>query len=158
MQCPLVEPVRGQMIALKMPLPPLQHVVYSHTGYLVPRLGNYVIAGSTTENVGFDKRVTAGGIASIIDRAVEIAPILAQQALTETWAGLRPKTKDEWPILGTDPKINGLLYATGHYRNGILLTPITAQVMSDLVIRGESRINLAPFNISRLTYNLRRSR
>lgn len=157
MQCPLVEPVRGQMIALKMPLPPLQHVVYSHTGYLVPRLGNYVIAGSTTENVGFDKRVTAGGIASIIDRAVEIAPILAQQALTETWAGLRPKTKDEWPILGTDPKINGLLYATGHYRNGILLTPITAQVMSDLVIRGESRINLAPFNISRLTYNLRRS-
>ena len=150
-----VEPVRGQMISLTMPVPALQHVVYSSSGYLVPRLGGFVIAGSTTENVGYDKRVTAGGIASIIDRAVEIAPGLAEQELQETWAGLRPKTKDEWPILGTDPQINGLVYATGHYRNGILLTPITARTISDLVTRGESAVDLNPFNISRFDHELR---
>ena len=152
-----VEPVRGQMIALKMPTPALQHVVYSSSGYLVPRLGDYIIAGSTTENVGYDKRVTAGGIASIIGRAIEIAPVLAEQTLQETWAGLRPKTKDEWPILGTDPQIKGMIYATGHYRNGILLTPITAQIISELVTRGESAVNLNPFNISRFDQGLRRN-
>ena len=153
----LVEPVRGQMVALVMPVPALQHVVYSSNGYLVPRLSDYIIAGSTTEKVGYDKRITTDGIASIIDRAVEIAPALASQALKETWAGLRPKTKDDWPVLGTDPHLNGLVYATGHYRNGILLTPITAQAISELVTRGESAINLDPFNISRFDHDLRRS-
>ncbi len=151
-----VEPVRGQMVALQIPVPALQHVVYSSNSYLVPRLGGYVIAGSTTENVGYDKRVTASGIASIIDRAIEIAPALAGQALRETWAGLRPKTRDDWPILGADPQIKGLVYATGHYRNGILLTPITAQVIGELVTRGESSINSKPFNISRFDHDLRR--
>lgn len=152
-----VEPVRGQMAALEMPVPPLQHVVYSSHGYLVPRLSGVVIAGSTTENVGYDKRATAGGIASIIERAVEIAPVLSKQVLVETWAGLRPRTNDEWPILGNDSRINGLVYATGHYRNGILLTPITAQAISEMVIRGESTINLKPFSISRFNHDLRRS-
>ena len=153
----LVEPVRGQMVALVMPVPALQHVVYSSNGYLVPRLSDYIIAGSTTEKVGYDKRITTDGIASILERAIEIAPVLAKQMVKETWAGLRPKTKDDWPILGTDPHFNGLVYATGHYRNGILLTPITAQAISELVTRGESAINLDPFNISRFDHDLRRS-
>jgi glycine oxidase len=75
----------------------------------------------------------------------------------ETWAGLRPKTKDNWPILGNDPRICGLVYATGHYRNGILLTPITAQAISELVRRGESAIDLTPFSPARFAQDVRRS-
>lgn len=144
-----VEPVRGQMIAVAMPAPPLRHVIYSRRGYLIPRMGGFLIAGSTTERVGYDKRVTAGGIASIIERATEMLPRFGELAITETWAGLRPHAADDLPVLGADPHINGLLYATGHYRNGILLCPITAQAISDLAIKGESSINLAPFSATR---------
>ena len=146
-----IEPVRGQMVAIEMPQPPIAHVIYSCRAYLVPRHSGYVIAGSTTEYVGYDKRVTAGGIASIIERAVEIAPAIAGQTVVETWAGLRPRPRtglrnDEWPVLGGDRRTNGLIYATGHYRNGILLTPITARAISELVLRGESSVNIQPFS------------
>jgi glycine oxidase len=144
-----VEPVRGQMAAVEMPPTVVRHVIYSRRGYLVPRLGGYLIAGSTTERAGYDKRVTAGGMASIIKNAIEIMPCVANQAVIETWAGLRPRATDDLPILGADPRIKGLIYATGHYRNGILLTPITAQAISELIVRGESRVNLAPFSVGR---------
>lgn len=144
-----VQPVRGQMVALEMPDPPLQHVIYSRRAYLIPRLSGFIIAGSTTENVGYDKRTTAGGIHSILQRAFEIAPALAAQTIAETWAGLRPKAGDDWPSLGADGEVQGLIYATGHYRNGILLTPITAQAISELVLRGASSIDLAPFSPQR---------
>jgi glycine oxidase len=144
-----VEPVRGQMIALEMPTPALQHVVYSGSGYLVPRLNGQLIAGSTTEKVGYDKRVTAEGISSVIAHAIEIAPELSKQAIVETWAGLRPRVPDDWPILGQAPGINGLVYATGHYRNGILLTPVTAKAISEVVLRGESTTNIGPFGMER---------
>ncbi len=140
-----VEPVRGQMIALEMPKTTLQHVVYSNRGYVIPRLSGTVIAGSTTEKVGYDKRNTADGMAAIIDLASEIAPDLSKQAIVEIWAGLRPHTSDDWPIFGMDPHIGGLVYATGHYRNGILLTPITAKAISELVVHGESKVNIKPF-------------
>jgi glycine oxidase len=146
-----IEPVRGQMVALKAPTPPLSHVIYSRRGYLIPRLSGILIAGSTTERVGYDKRVTAGGAAAIVNRAVEIAPVLTDSALVETWAGLRPASPDGWPILGEDPATNGLIYATGHYRNGILLTPITAQLITQLILSGRSDINLSPFSISRFS-------
>jgi glycine oxidase len=144
-----IEPVRGQMVALEAPAPAARHVIYSRRGYLVPRLSGYLIAGATTEYVGYDKRVTAGGLASIIENAIEIMPCVADQAVVETWAGLRPRAPDNLPILGPDPLVEGLIYATGHYRNGILLTPITAQAISELIIKGESRVNLAPFSALR---------
>ncbi|MGH9938932.1 MAG: glycine oxidase ThiO [Blastocatellia bacterium] len=144
-----VEPVRGQMVAIETPAPAARHVIYSRRGYLVPRLSGYLIAGSTTEHAGYDKRVTAGGVASIIESAIAIMPCIASQAITETWAGLRPHAPDDLPILGSDPRVAGLIYATGHYRNGILLAPITAQAISELIIKGESSINLAPFSVSR---------
>ncbi len=140
-----VRPIRGQMIAIEMPATGLNHVIYSRRGYLIPRLGGFVIAGSTTENVGYDKRVTAQGMAAVINKAVEIAPQLQEQAIVETWAGLRPFGLDQWPVIGADPKVNGLLYATAHYRNGILLTPATAKAVSELVLTGNSSINLSPF-------------
>ncbi len=144
-----IRPVRGQMVAIEMPASATRHVIYSRRGYLVPRLSGYLIAGSTTEHAGYDKRVTAGGVASIIERAIEIMPGVAGQAIIETWAGLRPHAPDDLPILGDDPGVAGLIYATGHYRNGILLAPITAQAISELIIKGESQVNLAPFSVSR---------
>lgn len=145
------EPIRGQMIALAPGPIPIQHVVYSCRGYVIPRAAGFVVAGSTTERVGFDKSVTESGVDCIINGAVEIAPQLAQSRLLEAWAGLRPKNvRDSWPALGQDPHYEGLLYATGHYRNGILLTPITAHVISELVLRGTSSINLQPFSPARM--------
>lgn len=144
-----VQPVRGQMVAIEMPEPALQHIIYSRSAYLIPRLSGFIIAGSTTEHVGYDKRTTAGGINSILQRAFEIAPALSTQPMIETWAGLRPKAGDEWPSLGADGAVQGLIYATGHYRNGILLTPITAKAISELVLRGVSSVDLAPFSPQR---------
>jgi len=144
-----VEPVRGQMVAAEMHSPVVNHVLYSPRGYIVPRLGGFMIAGSTSEKVGYDKRVTAGGIASIIERATEILPAFGSLAIQETWSGLRPHSADDLPVLGSDPQINGLIFATGHYRNGILLTPITAKAISELITKGESSINLSPFSAER---------
>jgi len=144
-----IEPVRGQMVALEMPAPPVSHIIYSRRGYLVPRLGGYLIAGSTSERVGYDKRVTAGGVSSIIASAGEMLPCAADLAITETWAGLRPASPDGLPVLGPDPQIVGLVYATGHYRNGILLAPVTARAISELIVKGESGDDLAPFSVAR---------
>jgi len=144
-----VEPVRGQMIALEMPAPSVRHVIYSRRGYLIPRLGGFMIAGSTTEHAGYDQSVTAGGAASIIEHALEMVPGVGELAITEIWAGLRPCAPDGWPVLGPDAHIDGLIYATGHYRNGILLAPITAQAISELIIKGESSIDLTPFSVTR---------
>ena len=91
------------------------------------------MAGSTVEDVGFDKRLTAGGIREILNAAIELAPSLAQAQVMETWAGLRPGTPDNLPIIGP-PDIDGLFIATGHYRNGILLAPITAKLVRDWVV------------------------
>jgi glycine oxidase len=146
-----IEPVRGQMVALEAAPQTLSHVIYSRRGYLIPRLRGVIIGGSTAERVGYDKRVTAGGVLTVVNRAIEIAPVLAGSALIEAWAGLRPASPDGWPILGEAPTVSGLFYATGHYRNGILLTPITAQMVSQLILSGKSSINLSPFNLSRFT-------
>ena len=148
-----VAPVRGQMIALEMTATKLKHVIYSSRGYLIPRLSGVVIAGATTEHVGYDKAITAGGIYSIVENAVEIMPQVKDLKIKETWAGLRPGSSDELPILGNDPKITGLVYATGHYRNGILLTPLTAQAISQLVLRGASEFNLQAFSPERFAVN-----
>ncbi len=148
-----IEPVRGQMVAVEMPAPAVRHIIYSCRGYVIPRLGGFLIAGSTTEHAGYDKRVTAGGLASIIERAAEILPCFNRLAVVETWAGLRPHSPDDLPILGAEPNVAGLIYATGHYRNGILLAPITARVISELITRGQSPINIAPFSASRFAHH-----
>jgi glycine oxidase len=147
-----IEPVRGQMIALASPTPPVRHVLYSRRGYLIPRLSGTLIAGSTTEHVGYDKSVSAGGVASIIESSIEILPAARDLPITDSWAGLRPCSPDGLPIIGPDPQIAGLFYATGHYRNGILLAPITAQAVSELIVLGGSRQNLAPFSVTRFSH------
>ena len=126
-------PIRGQMLALQSPELDLRRVLRSERGYLVPRHEGRIVAGSTVEDVGFDKSLTAGGVREILNAAIQLAPSLAHAQVMETWAGLRPGTPDNLPIIGpTD--IDGLFIATGHYRNGILLAPITAKLVRDWVV------------------------
>ncbi len=148
---PAVEPVRGQMVSFGSAGVSLDHVIYSRRGYLIPRNSGLIIAGSTTERAGFDKSVTVGGMTDILEHATEIMPVAKSQPIVETWAGLRPHSRDGLPLLGPDPTVEGLIHSTGHYRNGILLTPITAQAVSELVVKGDSSIDLSPFSISRQT-------
>ena len=130
-------PVRGQMVALRRDGFRLSRVLRSERGYLVPRRDGRIVAGSTKEEAGFEKRVTAAGIRKVLDAAIELCPTLAAAEIVETWTGLRPGTPDDLPILGpTD--IDGLLIATGHYRNGILLTPITAKLMCEWIVHGRT--------------------
>ncbi len=147
---PQVTPVRGQMLAVEMDSPPLQHVIYSSRGYLVPRRDGSLIGGSTTEIVGYDRRNTPAGMASIIANCVEMMPTFARLSLLETWAGLRPRVDDQLPVLGADPAIDGLFHATGHYRNGILLAPLTGQLLVDLITGETPSFDLTAFSPARL--------
>jgi glycine oxidase len=140
-----VRPVRGQMVMLRCPEPSWPHAIYSHAVYLVPRRAGILLAGSTYEEAGFDKRVTGGAVADILARAAALVPALADATLVRTWAGLRPGTSDGLPILGADPETRGLYHATGHYRQGILLAPVTAERMSALILEGRTPPDIAPF-------------
>ena len=129
----VVQPVRGQMLCFETQPPLAQHVLYSSWGYLVPRRDGRLLAGSTTEFVGFDKDVTIDGVSEIRAMALEIAPLLDDSPLIDSWSGLRPCAQDGLPVLGPHEKLEGLFYATAHYRNGILLAPITGELIADIV-------------------------
>ena len=126
-----VHPLRGQMAALG-PLKPLpfQHTIYARSGYLVPRADGRVIAGATEELAGFDAQTTTAGISSIRATATALVPVLAAAPQHSVWAGLRPVSADGLPLLGGVPGWNNVHVATGHGRNGILLTPLTGRLMS----------------------------
>jgi glycine oxidase len=134
-----VEPVRGQMVCFETNPRIARHVIYSPRGYLVPRMDGRLLAGSTSEVVGFNKQTTGAGIHSILTRAFEISDKLAGLPFIDSWAGLRPHAVDGLPVLGPCAEIEGLFYATGHYRNGILLAPITGELMADAIV--EKRIS-----------------
>jgi glycine oxidase len=138
-------PVRGQMLTLWPGDTRIQSVVRSKHGYLVPRSEGCVIAGSTLEEVGFAKAVTGEGLKSIRAAANELVPGLGSARLGETWSGLRPGTPDGLPILGS-VGIDCLTIATGHFRNGILLAPITAQLVKDWVTGASPRWNVEAFS------------
>jgi len=127
-----LRPAKGQMVALRAEDVEIERVLWDEHIYLVPRNDGRILAGATVEYTGFDKRTTAGGIEKILSAAIELAPGLANARIEETWAGLRPDTPDHLPILGpTD--MDGLLMATGHFRSGILLTPITARLIREWI-------------------------
>jgi glycine oxidase len=131
-----VRPVRGQMLCFRRPGLTLGHVLRCGHNYLVPRADGRIVAGSTLEEAGFEKIVTPGGVRKITDAALEFVPALEGAEIVEMWAGLRPGTPDGLPVLGPTT-IDGLILATGHYRNGILLAPITAKMIAGWVF-GES--------------------
>ena len=134
-----VRPAKGQMAALRADDLKMERVLWSEKVYLVPRNDGRIVAGATVEYAGFDKRTTAGGMEKILSAAIELAPGLAEARIEEMWAGLRPDSPDHLPILGpTD--IDGLLIATGHFRSGILLTPVTARLVREWII--EQRVSV----------------
>jgi len=146
---PKIEPVRGQMVCLEAKPQLSRHVIYSPRGYVVPRRDGRLLAGSTSEDVGFAKHPTAGGIKSILDNAMQISPAIADLPISDYWAGLRPKAADGLPVLGPCGEIEGLFYATGHYRNGILLAPITGELIARCIVNGEISQALASFSPNR---------
>jgi len=129
-----IEPVRGQMLCFEANPQIARHVVYSPRGYIVPRRDGRLLAGSTTEFAGFDRRVTAAGVQSITSSALEICPAISSLPLAASWAGLRPRAADGLPVLGPCAEIEGVFYATGHYRNGILLAPVTGELIAASII------------------------
>jgi glycine oxidase len=147
----VIRPIRGQMVALQMPVSlRLRHVVRTSQVYLVPRRDQRLIIGATVEDVGYEKTVTAGGVCSLLSGALATAPPLAAASLIETWAGLRPLAVDHLPIIG-ETSLTGLWCATGHYRNGVLLTPITAEIIRCLVQRLPPPCEVAPFSPKRFS-------
>ncbi len=140
-------PCRGQMLEFELDRP-LPIVVRAGHSYLVPREGNVVVVGTTAEYVGFDSVVTAAGLAEVLQAAFRFAPFLARGRFRRAWAGLRPDTADHLPILGRC-RIRGLTLATGHFRNGILLTPVTARLIADLVVKGTASPLLESFGVER---------
>lgn len=127
-----VRAAKGQMAALRSDVIKIDRVLWSDKIYLVPRNDGRILAGATVEYVGFDKQVTPGGMESVFSGAIELAPELASARIEETWAGLRPDSPDHLPILGPTG-LDGLLVATGHFRSGILLAPITARLMREWI-------------------------
>jgi glycine oxidase len=141
-------PVRGQMAALRHSGTPIRHVLRSERGYLVPRgveSPQTVVVGSTIENVGYEKCVTSGGIEKILSAANELAPELAKAEIIETWCGLRPGSPDQLPILGP-MDVDGLVFATGHYRNGILLAPVTAKLIGEWIAERRTSLDWQAFS------------
>ena len=152
---PPVRPVKGQMLALQMEAGiTVKNVIrtvrarYSTSVYLVPRIDGRLIVGATSEEMGFDTRLTAGGVFELLRGAWEAVPGIYELPILETWAGLRPGSRDNAPILGKT-SIENLIYATGHYRNGILLTPITAYEITKLILTGETSETIVPFQLDR---------
>jgi glycine oxidase len=141
-----VVPAKGQMLLLRAAPGALRHMVLASGEYLVPRADGRILAGSTVEYAGFDTSVTARGVASIASAVARMAPPLADAPVETSWAGLRPDTRDHLPVLGEVRP--GLVAATGHFRSGIMLAPVTAEIVRD-VLDGRASRDLAPFAPSR---------
>jgi glycine oxidase len=142
-----VRPIKGQMLAV-VGATQLRHVVRSERVYLVPRGDGRVVIGSTVEDAGYDKRTDVNTIQQLFHAALELTPGLAGCKVHEDWAGLRPGTPDGLPIMG-ETSLLGYFVATGHYRDGILLAPITAQVMTGIILNKSTPHDLAAFSASR---------
>ena len=140
-----VRPAKGQMVSLRCAAAKIERVLWSERIYLVPRNDGRILCGATVEHGGFDKTVTAAGMHANLDAAIELAPVLAGAGIEEQWAGLRPDSPDHLPILGpTD--VEGLMIATGHYRSGVLLTPITAKLIGEFILQKTPSVDWEKFS------------
>jgi glycine oxidase len=149
-QRPPVRPIKGQMLSLQMdPAAPLiTHVVWAPGIYMVPRRDGRLIMGATVEEKAFDTSLTAGGMLTLLEAAWRTVPAIEELPIDEMWVGHRPGSRDDAPILGPGP-VHGLVYATGHHRNGILLTPVTADAIAKLVLDEAFDPAIRPFGIER---------
>lgn len=148
---PAIKPVRGQLLHLAWPTTqPLRHVLWGTDCYLVPWLNGRVLVGATVEDAGFDERATAAGVRDLLEAGCSLVPQLWQASFQEVRVGLRPASPDGLPLVGESEVLPGLIYATGHYRNGVLLAPLTAMLVAQLVAGDRSDAALEVLRPSRL--------
>jgi glycine oxidase len=148
-----VKPVRGQLLHLAWPTAqPLRHVLWGTDCYIVPWLNGRVLVGATVEDAGFDERATAAGVRDLLEAGCSLVPHLWQASFAEVRVGLRPASPDGMPIIGRSSAVPGLIYATGHYRNGVLLAPLTAALVRDVVLKESFDVptEVAPGRLGRL--------
>lgn len=147
---PPVRPIKGQMLSLKMDAaaPLMTHVIWAPGIYMVPRRDGRLILGATVEEKAFDTSLTAGGMLTLLEAAWRTIPAIEELPIDEMWVGHRPGSRDDAPIVGPGPA-QGLIYATGHHRNGILLTPVTVDAVAKLVLEGALDRAIRPFGIER---------
>ena len=143
-----IEPIRGQIMSFRH-TELFKHVIYTPRGYVVPRMYAEILVGATVERAGFDSYPTGAGVSLLLQTAFEISPKFPNLSFKKMSVGLRPKSPDGWPLLGEYPADSGLYFATGHYRNGILLAPITAKILADKIVNNTDSPFLKIFNPSR---------
>jgi glycine oxidase len=153
---PPTRPIKGQMLALAMPkrAPLIRHVVWGAGCYLVPRGDGRLLIGATTEERGWNADLTAGGVLGLLDDAWRTLPGIEELPIQEMWTGFRPGSPDDMPILGPSG-IDGLVLATGHHRNGILLTPATADLIAAYLLTDREDARMAPFHLDRFGTGMR---
>lgn len=144
-----VRPVRGQMLLTEIHPPVVQSIVMSRDQYLVPRRDGKLLIGSTVEDAGYDSNTTPEGIEFLKRRGREMVPSLADAPILKSWAGLRPGTPDRLPFIGPVPGMNNVFVAAGHYRNGILLAPVTGQLTAEFLCGERPSLSLEPFRLDR---------
>jgi glycine oxidase len=140
---PPVRPVRGQLLRLRLDRAPISRIVWGAGCYLVPWSDGSVLVGATSEDAGFDESPTAAGVRDLLNAATALLPQLVGAAFDDVRVGLRPMTADELPIVGASSTLQHVFYATGHYRNGILLAPLTARIVANLLLDGHEAPELA---------------
>lgn len=144
-------PVKGQMLSVvTQKKNALKHVIHAPDVYIVPRSDGRIVIGATVEEAGFDKRVEPEKIQAMHQAAADVVPCLGEAKMLEAWAGLRPSSPDDLPVLGSTP-LPGYYVATAHFRNGILLAPITAKLMSQLIAGQKPDLDIAPFSVQRFS-------
>lgn len=145
-----VYPVRGQVVYANKLRRPLRHTVMHGMSYATPKGDGTTLLGTTLEQAGFDTRVTVAGVASIFSGILGLLPAFGDTTINHTRAGLRPWSKDNLPLLGAAPGVEGVVIAAGHYRSGILLAPVTAQMIADVITKDGRGVDLGPFSATRL--------
>lgn len=143
-----VSPLRGQILALQGPTPPLKHIIFGDSAYFAPR-GKSIIVGATKEEAGFDIQVTEKGTTWLYETATKFIPALHNSVKENAWAGLRPCTPDRGPILGAAPKWENVILATGHNAVGVILSPLTGKAIAELVATGQAPEVIRPFSSER---------
>jgi glycine oxidase len=134
---PPLRPVRGQLLHLGWRGHPIGTIIWGPECYIVPRTDGSLLVGATVEDVGFDERTTAAGVRDLLDAACDLLPGGWGATFLGVYVGLRPATPDDLPALGPDDRVPGLVHASGHYRNGVLLAPVTARLVADWIVNGQ---------------------
>ena len=146
-----VKPIKGTIVLLEVRAQPSRELLISSAGSLYPRADSKLLLGATVEDVGYDKRVKAGSLHTLVQQGITLVPKLKDASVVTAWAGLRPYSHDNLPYLGPVPELDGAFVAAGHYRSGILLAPITGLLIKEMILGQSPTLPVAPYQMTRLS-------